>query len=419
MTKVIQICVEGNTGSTGRIAEEIGILAIQRGWKSYIAFGRFPRPSKSNLIPISSKWGVYLHVLETRLFDRHGLGSKVATKKLIKQIIEIKPDIIHLHHLHGYYINIEILFDFLANADIPVVWTFHDCWSFTGHCAYFDFVDCNKWQLECNSCPQKNEYPASWMIDRSKKNFYQKKALFTSVKDMVIVPVSKWLSELVDKSFLSNIPRKVIYNGIDINLFSINRNNIAVREKYNVGNRFLILGVASPWSRRKGLEDFIKLSKLLAHDMVIILVGLDKKQIKNLPSNVIGLSRTENQNELKDLYSTADVFVNPTWEDNFPTTNLESLACGTPVITYKTGGSVEAISSDTGFVINKGDINSIVNSINIVKRNGKEYYKDLCRNRAIDLYNKEDRFKEYLDLYEELIKKSGNTQNKIIKKSYA
>ena len=419
MSIIFQICVEGNTGSTGRIAEEIGILAIQRGWKSYIAFGRFPRPSKSNVIRIGSKWSVYLHVLKTRLFDKHCLGSKAATRKLIKQIIEIKPNIIHLHHLHGYYINIDILFDFLANANIPVVWTFHDCWSITGHCAYFDFVDCNKWQLECNNCPQKNEYPSSWLIDRSRKNFYQKKDLFTSVQNMVIVPVSNWLSELVGKSFLSNVPRKLIYNGIDINLFSPNLNNLKVKEKYNVGNRFVILGVASPWSRRKGFEDFIKLSYVLEDDIVIILVGLNKIQLKNLPSNVIGLSRTENQNELRNLYSMADVFVNPTWEDNFPTTNLESLACGTPVITYKTGGSIEAISNDTGFVINKGDINGIVKSINTIKRNGKEYYKDLCRKRAVDLYNKEDRFKEYLDLYEEMIKNSGNTQYKILRQSNA
>ena len=199
MPTIFQICVEGNTGSTGRIAEEIGILAIQKGWNSFIAYGRFPRPSKSNLIQIGTDFDVYLHGLETRLFDRHCLGSKTATHNLVKQIKEIKPDIIHLHHLHGYYINIEILFDFLANASIPVVWTFHDCWSVTGHCAYFDFAGCEKWKTECNNCPEKREYPASIFIDRSRKNYYLKKSLFTSVKKMVVVPVSDWLKNIVLK----------------------------------------------------------------------------------------------------------------------------------------------------------------------------------------------------------------------------
>ena len=404
MPTIFQICVEGNTGSTGRIAEDIGHLAIQKGWESYIAFGRFPRPSKSNLINIGSDWNVYLHGLKTRIFDRHCLGSKMATKKLVRQIEDIKPDIIHLHHLHGYYINIEILFKYLATASIPVVWTFHDCWSITGHCAYFDYAMCDKWKIECNKCPQKKEYPASFFIDRSTKNYYLKKQLFTSVKKMVVVPVSNWLKDIVFESFMGNIPIQTIHNGIDISVFKPQKNSHQTREKYSIGQRFMLLGVASPWTRRKGLNDFIKISELLEEDEVIVLVGLNNVQLKQLPHNIIGLTKTDNKQELIDLYSATDLFINPTWEDNFPTTNLESLACGTPLITYRTGGSIEAVSSETGFIVEKGNILEVIKIIRHVKGIGKQYFSAACRKRAVDLYSKNDRFAEYLVLYESLIK---------------
>lgn len=400
MPTIFQICVEGNTGSTGRIAEEIGILAIQNGWNSYIAYGRFPRPSKSNLIRIGTDWDVYLHGLKTRIFDQHCLASKAATKNLIKEIEEIKPDIIHLHHLHGYYINIEILFDFLAKASIPVVWTFHDCWSITGHCAYFDFAGCEKWKTECKKCPEKGEYPASILIDRSTQNFYLKKKLFTSVKKMVVVPVSDWLANIVRDSFMKEIPVQTIHNGIDTSIFKPQNNGSETRAKYGINKKFILLGIASPWTRRKGLNDFILLSKLLNEDEIIVLVGLNNSQIKHLPQNIIGLTKTENRQELIDLYSAADLFINPTWEDNFPTTNIESLACGTPLVTYRTGGSVEAVSAETGFIIDKGDILELVNVIKKVKKIGKHFYSEACRQRAVALYSKNDRFKEYLDLYE-------------------
>lgn len=404
MPKLFQICIEGNTGSGGRIAEEIGILAIQRNWNSYIAFGRSPRPSKSNLIRIGSDWDVYLHGLKTRLFDRHCLGSKSATKKLVKKIEEIKPDIIHLHQIHGYYINIKILFDFLAKASIPVVWTFHDCWSITGHCAHFDFVCCDKWKTECNKCPQKREYPASLFIDRSTENYYLKKKLFLSVKQMVIVPVSNWLENIVQDSFLGNYPIQTIHNGIDTSVFKPQNNHLKTREKYNIGKRFMLLGVASPWTKKKGLSDFIKLSKLLLEDEIIVLIGLNNAQQKNLPNNILGLAKTENRQQLVDLYSAADILINPTWEDTFPTTNLESLACGTPIITYRTGGSVESVSPETGYIIEKGDIQELVKVIRAVKLIGKPSFSNACRKRAVALYSKDDRFIEYFDLYERIIK---------------
>lgn len=403
MPKLFQICVEGNTGSTGRIAEEIGVLALNKGWDSYIAYGRFPRPSKSHLIRIGSKWDIFLHGLQTRFFDRHCLGSKHATIKLVNQIKAINPDIIHLHHLHGYYLNIEILFDFLSKANIPVIWTFHDCWSITGHCAHFDYVGCVKWKTECSYCPEKKEYPASFFLDRSTKNYYLKKTLFNSVKNMTLVPVSNWLENIVHESFMNDILIKTIHNGIDISIFKPQSNRNVTKAKHNVGNRMMLLGVASPWSLKKGFNDFVKLSTYLQDDEVIVLVGLSEKQLGDLPPNIIGITKTENRQELVELYSASDLFINPTWEDNFPTTNIESLACGTPLVTYRTGGSIEAVSAETGFIIDKGDIDSLLNVIRHVKSVGKDSFSKACRDRAVTLYNKDERFSEYFDVYENMI----------------
>jgi len=405
MKTLLQINSVVNFGSTGRIVEEIGQLAIKNGWKSYIAYGRrksLKSLSKSKLIKIGSDWDIKLHGLQTRLFDRNGLGSKKATERFIDQIKEIKPDIIHLHNIHGYYLNIEILFNYLSLVNIPVVWTLHDCWSMTGHCTYFDFIGCEKWQTQCYSCPQRREYPSSCFIDRSKKNYFLKKTLFTSVKNMTIVPVSQWLSDIVKSSFLSGYPVQVINNGIDMHIF-IPKKGVELRSKLGVGNSFVLLGVASVWSQRKGFGDFIRLSKKIPEDCKIILVGLNDDHLKKLPSNILGIARTENVEQLVELYSIADLFVNPTWEDNFPTTNLEALACGTPVLTYHTGGSVESIALDSGFIVEKGDISGILDAIKVVKEKKTSYYNNTCRLRAEKYFNKDDRYKEYVNLYNKLL----------------
>jgi len=402
--KLLQINSVVNSGSTGRIAEEIGQIAIAAGWKSYIAYGRHARTSQSELIKIGSDWDIRMHGLQTRLFDRHGLASTAATREFVEQIKKIKPDIIHLHNIHGYYINIEILFRYLKDANIPVVWTFHDCWPMTGHCAYFTFVGCEKWKTQCFSCPQKKDYPGSYFLDRSKQNYTKKRKLFTSVNDITIVPVSNWLGEIVKQSYLIDYPIRVINNGIDVNVFSPQSRD-GIRLKYGLADKFILLGVATEWGRRKGLHDFIELSKTLKDDEIIILVGLKEDQIKILPENIIGITRTESTQELVEVYSSADVFVNPTWEDNFPTTNLEALACGTPVITYETGGSPEAIDELTGIVVEQGNIHKLTEAINQIKEKGKQSYSEACVKRAHRLYRKEDRYREYIELYEELLNK--------------
>jgi glycosyltransferase involved in cell wall biosynthesis len=404
MAKIVQICVEGNIGSTGTIAEAIGVLAISSGWESFIAHGRFTRPSQSKTIKIGTRFSIFIHGLLTRFFDLHGLGSKQATKKLVKQIKEIKPDIIHLHHLHGYYINIVVLFDYLAKANIPVIWTFHDCWSITGHCTHFDFVGCEKWKTECNKCPQKREYPASLILDRSTKNFYLKKRLFNSVENLTVISVSKWLNDVVSKSFMGNLPRQIIYNGVDLNLFAPNNIINDVRENNKIKDKFMILGVATTWSNRKGLGDFIELSKRINENSIIVLIGLTRSQIQTLPANIIGIQRTENQQELRNLYVASDVFLNLSVEETFGLTTAEALACGTPAIVYNATASPELIDINTGIVVEKQNMDSLILALEEIKRNGKLFYVEACRLRAVELFDKNQRFNEYFDLYNKLLK---------------
>lgn len=401
--KVFQISSELNVGSVGRIAEQIGEAVLANGWKSYIAYARESFQSSSISYKIGSKKDIYYHVIYTRLTDRHGFASKNATNKLIKKIKEVNPDIIHLQHMHGYFINIQILFDFLKDTNLPVVWTFHDCWSFTGHCAYYEFIDCNKWKTQCEKCPQLNEYPKSIWMDNSKKNYLEKKKLFTSVDNITIVPVSNWLEGEVKKSFLKNYHVKTIHNGIDIQQFVYRENDF--KHRYNIENKFLILGVASPWDKRKGLKYFIELSKILSDDYKIVLVGLSKKQVEALPANIIGFERTKDVNELAQLYSAADVFLNPTLEEALGLTNIEAQACGTPVITFNSGGSPETIDETTGIVVEKGDINGVIRAIEKIRVNGKIFYSEHCRKRVESLFDKNNKFKEYIRLYESILNK--------------
>lgn len=403
MKRLLQINSVINWGSTGRIAEGIGQQAIVRGWESYIAYGRNNQPSKSQLIKIGNDIDIKIHGVYTRLFDRHGFGSFNATKELLIKIQKIQPDVILLHNLHGYYLNIEVLFNYLSTAGIPIFWTLHDCWAFTGHCAYFDFVECDKWKSECFCCPQKKSYPTSVLLDRSKSNYQLKKELFLSIKQMVIIPVSQWLASVCNDSFLKNYPISVIHNGIDISTFSPQLNTDIIQDKYQVNGRFMILGVAAIWDERKGLKDFIELSKRLSNDYIILLIGLSEKQIKGLPVNIHGITRTESIQELAELYSASDLYMNPTWEDNFPTTNIEALACGTPIVTYRTGGSVEAITPDTGFVVEKGDIEGLLNVTATVREKGKNNYSIACRERAVKHFNKQQRFEEYIELFNKAI----------------
>lgn len=401
MKKLLIINVSTNSGSTGRIAEEIGQTAISNGYDTYFAYGRLARESKCKLIKIGKKLNVKLHGIESRLFDNHGFSSRIATKRFIKEIEKIKPDIINIHNLHGYYINVKILFEYLNKTNIPIVWTFHDCWPFTGHCSYFDRYNCTKWKTECHSCPNKHGYPSSLLLSRARRNFNKKRKLFSNYKKTTIVTPSNWLSDITKQSFFKGKNIVTINNGTDLTTFKIVNGN--KRHSLNLQNKKIVLGVASIWDKRKGFDDFVKLNDLLSDEYKIILVGLNKKQIESLPENIIGIERTESVHELAELYSMADVFVNPTYSDNFPTTNIEALACGTPVITYKTGGSPEAIDEMTGVVVEQGNINKLKEAIESVAKD-KAMYTERCRERAVNLYNKQDRFNDYINLFNSLTK---------------
>lgn len=400
--KILQINTTLNSGSHGRIAEEIGLSVIEAGYESYIAAAFVGRPSRSRVIKIGNAFDRYMHGLKTRLFDRHGFGSKASTNGLINKIREINPDIIHLHNIHGYYLHIGVLFNFLKAANKPVVWTFHDCWPFTGHCSYFDRYNCYKWETECYNCPNKKGYPSSWLIDNSRRNYRQKKMLFTGLAKMVLVAPCRWMENHLKNSFLNEYEIRIIYNGVDISIFKP-ENDSRVKKKYNIKKKY-ILGVASKWTARKGLEDFKELRKILPSEYEIVLVGLTASHIKQLPTGIKGITRTENTESLSSLCSGAQAFVNPTYVDNFPTTNIESLACGTPVITYNTGGSPEAVDEKSGFVVEKGDISGLKKAIDKIITRGKEYYSMNCRERAEKLFDSKIMGRNYLELYEELLK---------------
>ena len=404
MPTLLQINSVANTGSTGRIIEGIGQAAIKVGWKSYIAYGRYANPSQSELIKIGNKWDVYNHVLQTRLFDKHGLASESTTRKLIQQIEQIKPDIIHLHNIHGYYLNYPILFEYLSEVNIPVVWTLHDCWPFTGHCAHWAFTGCDKWQTGCNRCIQQKSYPLSWFIDRSEQNYKDKKDAFTSVPNITFVPVSNWLGNSIPDTFMKDYPIHRIYNGVDLSVF-IKFYCKKIFKQYQITTRYCVLAVTNVWTVSKGYNDLKQISSLLGNDYTLVMVGVNEKQQKELPANIKGILRTENITQLADLYAAADVFINPTYADSFPTTNLEALACGTPVITYRTGGSPEAISPETGFVVEQGDVQGMASAIKKICQEGKDTYSKACRYRAVQYFNKVDRFQEYIDLYNQILSK--------------
>lgn len=365
--KVLMINVVCGIRSTGRICTDLATALETQGHEVKIAYGReeVPEQFKKYAVRIGNDFDVKIHGIKARLFDGSGFGSKAVTIKFIEWVKEYDPDVIHLHNIHGYYINVEVLFGYLKTCGKKIIWTLHDCWAFTGHCAYFDYVNCEKWKKECDKCPQKKEYPARIGPDMSKRNYEYKKELFAGIHNLIIVTPSYWLADLVSKSFMKDYSVQVIHNGVDTEIFKPTFGNI--KEKYKCQNKKIILGVAAVWDKRKGLDTFVELSKRVDSTYQIILVGLDKKQIESLPTNIIGIERTNNVYELVELYTEATVFVNPTLEDNYPTTNIESIACGTPVISYRTGGSPESAKM-YGMSVKKKDIDELVVAIKSVDK---------------------------------------------------
>lgn len=425
MGKLLQInpVIRRNT-STGKIMQEIGELAMKNGWESYIAYsggrdGKDPSLCKSKIIPVGTKFSVAEHAVETRLLDRHGLASRLATRKFLEQIDELHPDIIQIHNIHGYFLNYKMLFDYLSKTDIKVVWTVHDCWLYTGHCYHYSSVGCPKWRTGCGNCPQKRSFPASWLLDRSAKNYRDKKTAFTSLApgQLTIVTVSNWMKEEMADSFLGSLPFQVIHNGIDTETFkpASEKDMSDTRTAFGIDmDSHVLLGLASIWLKEKGLGDFMQLAKLLKSEEQIVLVGkmtaeqqelVEKTNASLVESQkrIITIPRTDNVTQLAALYSMADVFLNPTWQDNYPTVNMECQSCGTPLITYRTGGSIESHSAETGTVVEQGDVEGLRRAIDYYRNQDREQLRTICRTHALGNFSKEDRYKDYIDLYNGLI----------------
>lgn len=406
MKRLLQInpVVRENT-STGKIMRELGELAQAAGWESYIAYSRARDgvpPHSSKLVPVGNKLDLLLHWLATRLFDAHGLASRRATKQLIRQIGQIDPDIVHIHNVHGYFLNYPLLCAYLAERGKPVIWTVHDCWLFTGHCYHYAAAGCDRWQSGCFDCPQRGAFPKSWLFDRSERNFVCKREALTAIPNFTLVTVSDWMRREVAKSFLKDVPCRVIHNGIDLHTFRP-RPETGVRSRYGIPAENYVLAVASLWLPQKGLPDLVRLAAALPADECLVVVGrLDETQRAAFPDGVCFIPRTEDADALAELYSGALALVNPTWQDNYPTVNLEAIACGTPVITYRTGGSVESVTEQTGFVVEQGDVAGLADALRRVREREKAVYARTCRSYALKHFDRKDCFQDYIRLYESL-----------------
>lgn len=392
----------GAKGSTGKIMMGIADVARAQGHEVLCA-----SPITTTNRDAGEDCGYYrigtfnsrrVNVALARITGLNGCFAWFETYKLLKKIDEFKPDIIHLHNLHDSYINLPMLFSYIKKHDIPVVWTLHDCWAFTGHCPHFTIAKCDKWKTGCHGCKQYKDYPAS-IFDNSELMWKLKKKWFTGVKNMTIVTPSEWLAGLAKESYLKEYPIRVINNGIDLNVFKPTKSDF--REKYGISpSECIILGVSFGWNYKKGLDCFVKLRNELNEQYRIVLVGTDSSIDKKLPSGIVSIHRTQNQKELAEVYSAADVFFNPTREEVLGLVNLESLACGTPVVTFNTGGSPECIDEYSGIIVEEGDdIKTIFE-----KKTYANIMEENCIKRA-QQFKENEVYLKYLNIYTITLKK--------------
>ena len=391
--KIVQINATCGKGSTGKIVDAVGKLLDENHIENYILYSA-GHSDRKNAIKYTTRRSVKFHALSSRIFGNYGFDNKAATKKLIAHLKTIQPDIIHIHNIHSHDCNLDELMAYIRENPVKVFWTFHDCWAFTGYCPHFDMVGCEKWKTECNHCPQKREY--SWFFDGSSRNF-QKKTEALRDLDLTVVTPSHWMENLVKESFLRDYPVKVIPNGIDLSVFR--PENSDFREKYNCRDKFIILGVAFQWGSKKGLDVFLELAKRLDDNYQIVLVGTNAQVDKLLPDNIISIHRTNDQKELAQIYTAADLFVNPTREETYPTVNMEAVACGTPVLTFDTGGSREMLDETCGSVVPKNDVQGLYAEILRIRQE-RPYLQEDClkKSRQFDM---QARFREYVELYKE------------------
>lgn len=406
--KILQVNTVLKGSSVGRIMADLYQTIDESGNEARIAVGRAPLPDNYQGMLIGNKQDFYVHVIKNFCQGESGFGSETVTRQFLAWVDEEKPDLIHLHNIHGFYLQVELLFAYIKKRKIPVVWTLHDCWSFTGHCAYYDFAACDKWKTGCHTCMQHAKvYPYALFKDNTIAAYARKRKAFCGVENLTIVTPSNWLKEQVEQSFLKEYPVEVIPNGVDLTIFypqTQEKPGQPVSSEAKTAKRKIILGVANIWELRKGLVYFEKLAQDLPEEYQIQLIGVNRKQKKELNkkfgSRLIAMERTSSPQELAKAYQNADVYVNATLEDNFPTTNLEALACGTPVVTYATGGSGEAVTKDTGIVVPRGDYDALLEAVQ--KTADGIFDTDNCRKRAEE-FDKNVRYQEYLKLYGKIL----------------
>ena len=394
--KVLFVNLVYGTGSTGKIIADIMDLLKKNGNDVKALYGTGEQSHNADAVEVSGKLGYYFHNAASRLTDHAGLYSWAATRKIIREIKAFQPDLIHLHTLHGFYVNYEMLFRFLKEADIPVVWTLHDCWAFTGHCTHFSQAKCTQWQTECQDCKLLRRYPRCYWRGDVRRNFLRKKRAFTGVKNLTITTPSQWLAGQVSHSFLRDYPTTVIPNGIDCRIFRPQSSGL--RKKYRLEGKKIVLGIANVWNARKGLPDMLTLADRLGSAYQVVLIGLTERQLPDIPANVLGLLRTANQAELAQWYSAADVFVNPTYEETFGLTTVEAQACGTPAVVYRTDGCPETVAPGNGRLVPQGDMQALEDAVRDIT-NGS------CRadSQKAAQFDKDAVYQDYLGLYENVL----------------
>jgi len=399
--KVLQINIFNTNGSTGRIVRGICDALQTCGHEAYTAYAK-GEPTNENNYKIQTEFGYNFSIIQTRILGKHGFFDVSHTKKLINWIRHIAPDIIHLHNIHGHYINIEILLQFLKEYRRPVIWSLHDCWAFTGHCAHFDYIGCEKWKTLCHDCPQLAYYPITWFFDKTASIYKRKKEIITGAQNIRFVVPSKWMLGCVGQSYLQGMEVHMIPNGIDTKLFAPTESDI--KGQLGIEDKKMLLGVAFAFNERKGVDYFNKLAELLPEDHKLVLLGVEERHKHFFNYKIMILHRTNSEIEMAKVYSSADVYINPTLEETQGMTNIEALSCGVPVVTFDSGGSPECITKMTGKVVDRGNIEGFYRAALDLADKKTEYSRH-CREYAVSNCDKKRQNERYLRLYKEVLLK--------------
>ena len=399
--KILQINAVYGKGSTGAIVRDISDALIKSGHESHImwATGCKTDNTTAKLIRIGSTLDHKLHALLRRIDGGQGMHSRLATKRVCKKILEIAPDVVHLHNLHSNYIHLPMLLNFLAKHNIPTLITMHDCWFVGAHCMHYIYHNCEGWLTDCRNCPAVTPRLRKSVA----KRFAERKNIYSKFDNLAVNGVSEWTTEAAKRSILGTAKHiKRIYNWVDTKLFCPKDNANAVKARYGISeNKKLILGVSQSWSQGKGLNSFIHLSSRLSDVAEIILIGADNGV--PVKDNLRCIGFTANVDELVELYSAADVLVNASEAETFGLVTVEAMACGTPVVAYNNSGSKELVSDAVGALAEDGNIQALYEGVIKILSNGKERYSSSCRRHVCENFEKNAQVQKYIDFYKEIL----------------